>query len=246
MPLSTPYASAHAVEGVESKRKVIHWPDWLTLVIGFLAIFNGLPFLAPIFMKVGWEGAAQVIYWIYSGLCHQMAQRSFFLFGPQGFQMYNFEQLPINIEGLSAAEQLLALRRFIGNGAMGWKVAWSDRMVYMYATPLIVAVIYAFLRRRVQVRPLPLWGFFALLLPMMIDGGTHWVSDLAGFGRGFRETNAWLAALTNYALPPAFYAGDGWGSFNSLMRLLSGVAFGVAVGWLLYPNMDRMLPPPQK
>ncbi len=246
MPLSTACIGDHVIEGAGSKQRAIHWPDWLALIIVFLVIFNGLPFLAPIFMKLGWEGAAQVIYWTYSGLCHQMAQRSFFLFGPQGFQMYSLDQLPISVEGLSAAGQLLALRRFIGNEAMGWKVAWSDRMVYMYITPLIVAVIYAFLRRRVQVKPLPLWGFFVLLLPMMIDGGTHWVSDLAGFGQGFRETNAWLAALTNQALPPAFYAGDELGSFNSLMRLLSGVAFGVAVGWLLYPNMDRMLLPPQE
>lgn len=242
--------SAHpeilAAEGTATKRRAIPWPDWLILLIGFLAIFNGLPFLAPVFMKLGWEGAAQVIYWIYGGLCHQMAQRSFFLFGPQGFQMYSLEQLPIRLEGLSTAGQLLALKRFIGNEAMGWKVAWSDRMVYMYTTPLFVAVIYAFLRGRVRIKPLPLWGFFVLLLPMLIDGGTHWLSDLAGFGQGFRETNAWLATLTNQAFPPAFYAGDGLGSFNSLMRLLSGVAFGVAVGWLLYPNMDRMFLPPRK
>ncbi len=227
-------------------RRIIAWPDWLILLIGFLTTLNGLPFLAPFFMKIGWEGVGQIIYWIYSGLCHQMAQRSFFLFGPQGFQMYSLEQLPIRLAGLSTAEQLLALRRFIGNETMGWKVAWSDRMVYMYAALLLVALTYAFLRRRVQIKPLPLWGAFALSLPMLIDGGTHWLSDLAGFGQGFRETNAWLAVLTNQALPPTFYAGDGLGSFNSLMRLLSGMAFGVAVGWLLYPNMDRVFLPPRK
>jgi hypothetical protein len=31
--------------------------------------------------------------------------------------------------------------------------------------------------------------FAVLLLPMVIDGSTHAVSDLAGIGQGFRGTN---------------------------------------------------------
>lgn len=43
-------------------------------------------------------------------------------------------------------------------------------------------------------------------------------SDLAGIGQGFRDSNAWLAALSQQSLPAAFYAGDAWGSFNAWMR----------------------------
>ena len=144
--------------------------------------------------------------------------------------MYNLSQLPVDTAGLNTGEQLLTLRQYIGNESIGWKVAWSDRMVYMYTTPLLVAVAYSWLRRRRDVQPLSLLAFVLLLLPMAIDGGTHWLSDFAGIGQGFRYTNEWLAVVTNHIFSPTFYAGDAFGSFNSLMRLLSGVTFGIAVG----------------
>ena len=235
-------AQAQALVAQRHKKREHGLPLWLGITIGALAVFNGLPFLAPLFMKLGWVAPAQIVYLVYSGLCHQMAQRSFFLFGPKGFQMYNIADLPIQLAGLNGSARLLALRHFIGNPQMGWKVAWSDRMVYMYVTPLLLTVAYAFVRRRRAIRPLPLWAFGLLLLPMAIDGGSHVVSDLAGVGLGFRYTNAWLAALTGGIFPRSFYVGDALGSFNSLMRLLSGVTFGLGVTWLALPNIDTITP----
>lgn len=214
----------------------------MLIVIVALTILNGLPFLAPVFMRLGWETPGRAIYFAYSFLCHQMAQRSFFLFGPKLFQMYNIADLPVKVSGLNQLGQVLALRNFIGNDQLGWKVAWSDRMVSMYTAPLLVAIVFAFLRRRGPVKPLSLWAFVLLLIPMAVDGGAHWVSDLAGIGQGFRDSNLWLATLTNHALPASFYAGDALGSFNSLMRLFSGLTFGIAVGGLLYPYIDLAFP----
>ncbi|HEX2978797.1 MAG TPA: glutaredoxin family protein, partial [Anaerolineaceae bacterium] len=48
-------------------------------------LYVGLPMLAPVFMKVGATMPARVIYGIYSPLCHQLAFRSFFLFGEQPY-----------------------------------------------------------------------------------------------------------------------------------------------------------------
>ncbi len=90
---------------------------------------------------------------------------------------------------------------------------------------------------RRQVRPLPFWAVSVLLMPMVIDGLTHMISDLAGIGQGFRDSNAWLATLTGNALPATFYAGDALGSFNSWMRLISGVLFGLGVAWLAFPYL---------
>jgi hypothetical protein len=70
---------------------------------------------------------------------------------------------------------------------------------------------------------------------MMVDGGTHAISDLAGIGLGFRDTNQWLVALTNNALPVSFYAGDALGSFNSWARFISGLLAGLSITWLLFP-----------
>lgn len=67
------------------------------------------------------------------------------------------------------------------------------------------------------------------------------VSDLAGIGNGFRDSNAWLVTLTGNALPAWFYAGDGLGSFNSWMRLLTGVLLGVGVVWFVYPHFEQFM-----
>ena len=74
---------------------------------------------------------------------------------------------------------------------------------------------------------------------MIIDVGTHSASDLAGIGNGFRDSNLWLAALTGNSLPAWFYVGDSLGSFNSWMRLVTGVVFGISSVWLFYPYVEQ-------
>ncbi len=210
---------------------------WVAIFSGLLGMLVILPFLAPVLMRLGWTGPAQLIYAMYSTLCHQMAQRSLFLFGPQ--PMYNIAQLPVALTGNEAAN-LLALREFMGNADLGWKVAWSDRMVYMFGATWLAGIAFGLLRRRFTIRPAHWLTFLGLLLPMVIDGGTHFVSDVSGgLAGGFRYSNEWLANLTSKALPTWFYAGDGLGSFNSWARLMSGVLFGLAVVWLAFPYLDR-------
>jgi hypothetical protein len=41
-------------------------------------------------------------------------------------------------------------------------------------------------------------------------------------------------------LPASFYAGDALGSFNSLLRLISGVLFSLGVVWLAAPYLRRL------
>jgi hypothetical protein len=62
---------------------------WIHVISLILGIYIGLPFLAPVFMQIGWSGPARVIYFIYSWLCHQLPQRSYFLFGPKRLAEYN-------------------------------------------------------------------------------------------------------------------------------------------------------------
>ena len=73
---------------------------------------------------------------------------------------------------------------------------------------------------------------------MGIDGMTHFFSDLAGLGQGFRDSNAWLAVLTNRTFPTSFYAGDAWGSFNAWMRIVTGLLFGLGIVWFGFPFLD--------
>lgn len=127
----------------------------------------------------------------------------------------------------------MILRKFIGNEAMGWKIAWSDRMISFYTSVWLFALAWWPLRRK--LKPISWWVFALLLLPMITDGSTHAVSDLRGIGLGFRDTNQWLVSITNNALSPTFYAGDALGSFNSWARLISGLLAGLAIVWLAFP-----------
>jgi uncharacterized membrane protein len=210
-----------------------HWFFLLSLILG---LYIGLPFLAPVFMQIGWSGPARVIYFIYSWLCHQLPQRSYFLFGPK--MTYSLAEVQSAWQNTT---EMWILRQFIGNPEMGWKVAWSDRMVSMFTGIWLFGLIWWPLRKR--VKPVPWQGLLLLILPMALDGGSHALSDLAGIGQGFRDSNAWLAALTNNAFSTTFYSGDAWGSFNSLMRLITGVLFGLGIVWFGYPYLDAAFSP---
>ncbi len=195
-----------------------------------------LPFLAPIFMAIGWSGIGKMIYFIYSFLCHQLPERSYFLFGSK----FTYSLAEIQAAWQNTTSPLI-LRQFIGNPEMGWKVAWSDRMVSMYTSTWFLGLLWWLLRR--WLKPLPWWGLSLFLLPMAIDGSSHFLSDLAGIGEGFRYTNAWLATLTNNAFSTDFYMGDAWGSFNSFMRLLTGALFGAGIVWFGFPHLDLAFSP---
>jgi uncharacterized membrane protein len=191
-----------------------------------------LPFLASVLMQIGWQSPANAIYFVYSFLCHQLPERSYFLFGPK---------LMVSLPEIQAAWQNtlnpLVLRKFIGNPQMGWKVAWSDRMVSFYTSIWVFGLLWWPLRR--WIRPLPWWGLGLLVLPLAIDGTTHLISDLVGFGQGFRDSNAWLVLLTQNRFPVSFYASDAWGSLNAWLRLLTGIISGLGVVWFSFPYIDQ-------
>ena len=202
-----------------------HWFEVFLIVYG-LWVFA--PFLAPVFMHLGWTGAGKAIYFIYSLFCHQLPERSFFLFGEK--TMYSLDEIQAAWQDTINP---LILRKFIGNETMGWKIAWSDRMISFYTSVWVFAVLWSPFRGR--VKPLPWWGFVLFLLPLIMDGGTHAISDFAGIGQGFRDTNQWLAILTNNSLPATFYAGDALGSLNSIMRIISGLLAGLGIVWFAFP-----------
>jgi uncharacterized membrane protein len=202
-----------------------HWFALFLLVYG-LWVFT--PLLAPVFMQLGMTSVGKAIYFIYSFFCHQLPERSFFFFGEK--TMYSLGEIQAVWQN---TVNPMVLRKFIGNETMGWKIAWSDRMISFYTSIWFFAVLWRLLRQK--IKPLSWWTFALLLLPMVIDGGTHAISDLAGIGLGFRDSNQWLAVLTNNAFSETFYAGDALGSFNSWMRFISGLLAGFSITWLVFP-----------
>ncbi|TFH35080.1 MAG: DUF2085 domain-containing protein [Anaerolineales bacterium] len=206
--------------------------NWFFGIVVLTGVWVGLPWLAPVFMRLGWIKLADAIYFFYSFQCHQLPQRSFFLFGRS--ISYPLDQIQAAWNG---SIDPIVLRHFNGDLVLGFKVAWSDRMVSAYTSIPLFALLWWPFRNR--IRPIAFIGFVLLLLPMAIDGGTHIISDLAGIGQGFRDTNEWLFILTNHSLPSTFYVGDALGSFNSWMRLITGVLFGLGIVWFSFPYFQE-------
>jgi uncharacterized membrane protein len=205
------------------------WNRWATIaVLGALGVYASTPWLAPVFMRLGWERPAQWVYLAYSTQCHQLANRSYFLFGPR--LMYSVDELT----AAGAGEGMAGLRAFQGSPDLGWKVAWSDRMVAMYSSTFVFLLGFRLAGRRLRGF---LWWAPLLLLPLVVDGSTHFLSDLSGFGQGFRDDNAWLSRLVGSPLPTSFTAGDAWGSFNATARLVSGLLFGLGIAGLIAPHL---------
>lgn len=204
---------------------------WFTTFVVVYGLWVWLPWLAPVFMHIGWARAGQALYFFYSFFCHQLPERSLFLFGH--LPMYPLTQIQAAWRNTLNP---MVLRQFVGNRDMGWKVAWSDRMISFYGSVWVFGILWWALRRKIKA--LPWWGFFLLLVPIVVDGGTHAISDLAGLGQGFRATNAWLSTMTGNALPASFYAGDLLGSFNSWMRWLTGVLAGLGIAWFVFPHVE--------
>lgn len=170
---------------------------WLAAANLLVAAFVGLPFLAPMLLAYGFVDQANRIYGAYRLVCHQWAFRSYFLFGAQA--TYPFGDL-VQLVGVER------VHRFLGSPELGYKVAFCQRDVAIYAAVLLAGLAYARLRGR--ARPLGLVAYGLLILPMALDGFTQLF--------GWRESTVEL-------------------------RTLTGLLFGLASAWLVYPRVDAAL-----
>ena len=214
--------------------------DWLTSVFNhhWLLIFNamsglfiGLTAVAPLLMALGLEGPARLLYLAYAPNCHQLPQRSYFLFGPHGIDTYSLEQV------LAWGGDPNHLRSFVGNAEIGFKMAMAHRTTAIFGTIFLAGLAYTLLRYRLPALP---WKWYPVLIaPIFFDGISHVISEVTGLG--FRSRNAWAAWLTGDTFHPVFYIGTGIGSLNWLLRTLTGALFGLATVWLLYPLLEGVL-----
>ena len=209
--------------------------NWLIAFLIVYGVWVLTPITAPILMQMGATGPANAVYLIYSLFCHQLPERSFFFFGPK--PMYSLQE----IASVWPTDNAIILRQFVGNAEMGWKMAWSDRMISVYGGIWLAGIIYALTRRRVHISLL-VWVLLGVL-PLGLDGVSHMINDVVAgtSGLGFRDTNAWLQALTGNAFPASFYAGDQLGSFNSWARWITGTVFSVTTVFALFPIINASM-----
>ncbi len=202
---------------------------WLLVVNVMAGLFIGLTAAAPLLMALGLEGPARMLYRIYALNCHQLPQRSYFLFGPHGVDTYPLPQI------LAWGADPNHLRGFVGHAGIGFKMAMAHRNTAIYTAVFLAGLAYALVRRRLPALP---WKWYLLLIaPMFFDGTSHMINEITGLG--FRDTNAWAVWLTGGTFGPAFYTGTGIGSLNWLLRTLTGALFGLATVWLAYPLLEE-------
>ncbi len=223
--------------------RINHWfsQHWLLTFNTGWGIFVIPPWLAPIFMTLGLTWPGRAVYFIYNFFCHQLPERSWFLFGSQ----ISYTQAQIATAWGRALPEIsneLVRRQYIGTPELGWKVAWSDRMVAMYTSIFLFGLLYALLQQRdIRIKGISWWLLSLFILPLAVDGTTHLINDLLRLA--LRDANQWAVVLTNGIFPAGFYAGDMFGSLNSVLRVVTGLLFGSGVVAFLWPLMDQEFSP---
>jgi len=189
----------------------------------FVILYAGLPVLAPILMKSGVPGPAHMIYRVYSAVCHQLAYRSFFLFGEQvaypraaaevpGFLTYG------QVSGLgedSTAQDLYAARDFIGNEQVGYKIGLCERDISIYGAILIFGLLFAITGRRIPPLPWYLWIVIGMV-PIGADGLSQLLSQPPFSFLPLRESTPFFRSLT-------------------------GFLFGFTTAWFGYPLVEETM-----
>ena len=187
---------------------------WLSLTIFFLAIFAGLPFLAPVLAHFGLDAPAQWIYAVYGITCHQLAYRSFFFFGEAN--AYPVAQLQAALPASQPASEVLFWRGVIGNPNLGYKMAWCERDTAMYVSMIAGLLIFATMRRR--LKPLDPRLYVLFLVPMAIDG-------------------VWQLFTSPHNLMPFLPTHES----TPELRVITGVLFGIATVWLIFPHVETAM-----
>lgn len=212
---------------VTSADRLSYWiaNHWLAVVMAMFILYTGLPFLAPILMKSGVTAPAQVIYTVYSPLCHQLGFRSFFLFGEQPY----YPRAIAGIDGVMTFGEatgidesnngLLEARQFVGNERLGYKIALCQRDIAIYGAIIVFGVIYALSGRR--IKPLHWAGWLLIAIaPLGLDGFSQLLSQLG-------------LPLVSDLLP--------FRESTPTLRVITGFLFGFGTAWFGLPYVEESM-----
>jgi uncharacterized membrane protein len=191
-----------------------------------LVLYVGIPFLAPVFKKAGWNGAAEVVYRIYSPLCHQWAFRSFFLFGEQGYYPHAAAMVPgvLSFEEVSGITDLndpsrFQARQFEGSALLGYKVAFCERDVAIWGAMALFGLLYSATGRRLPKMHWAVWILVGMV-PIGLDGFSQLFSQIP------------IAFIQTY-LP--------YRESTPLLRTLTGFLFGFTTAWFMFPMIEESM-----
>lgn len=192
----------------------------------FLVLYVGIPFLAPVFKKIGWNAPAEMIYKIYSPLCHQWAFRSFFLFGEQLYYPHAAARVPgvLTFEQVSGITDLndpsrVQARLFEGTPLLGYKVSFCERDVAIWGAMALFGLVYAATGRRLPKLHWLIWALVGLV-PIGLDGFSQLFSQIP---------NAFIQSILPYRESTLF------------LRTLTGFLFGLSTAWFMFPLIEETM-----
>jgi uncharacterized membrane protein/glutaredoxin len=193
---------------------------YIWLITFFLMLYVGLPFLAPVFQNNGAVFPAKIIYTIYKPLCHQLAFRSWFIFGEQPF----YPRELAGIKGILSYEDITNsseinirdAQNFTGNDTLGYKVALCERDIAIYASMLLFSIAFIVSGRRIKSLPWYIWIIIGLV-PIAIDG----ISQLPGLASNL----------------PSWFLRES----TPLLRTITGTLFGFTTAWYLFPLIEESM-----
>ena len=215
-------------QAVSSSDRFSYWisKHYLAIFNLFLVLYVGIPFLAPVFKKVGWNGPAEVVYKIYSPLCHQWAFRSFFLFGEQAYYPHAAAKVPgvLTFEQVSGITDVndpsrLGARAFQGDPTLGYKVAFCERDVAIWGAMALFGLVFAVTRRRIPKIHWIVWILVGLV-PIGLDGFSQLFSQIP---------SAFIQSFLPYRESTPF------------LRTLTGFIFGFMTAWFMFPLIEETM-----
>ena len=218
---SPDYRPVAAKDRLNARERFSLWfsRHYLALINVILALYVFLPVFAPVMMKLGQPEPANAIYKLYRPLCHQLAYRSFFLFGEQA--TYPLE-VPAGSDRLTYShitgnpgEDMQLASEFVGNERAGYKIALCQRDVAIYGSLLLFGLLFALTGRK--FKPLPWWLWILLAIgPMGLDGVWQLVSQMQ---------LSFLNWLPVHESTP-------------FLRVVTGAAFGWFTAWFGIPTIE--------
>ena len=202
---------------------------WEMAVNGVFALVLAGAIAAPLMMSLGWTDAARWLYRQYAPHDHQLPQRSYFLFSPEGgVKSYSLDDV------LAQGANRYNLRAFWGNTQMGWKMAMNHRMVAIFIGLLAGGLLWSSYVWQPRISPALLVVF---VFPMFFDALSHMADER--LGTMWRTGNLWSVWLTHGIMPPEYYSGTTIGTINWWMRTVTGFWFGLGTALYLFPYFDR-------
>ncbi len=195
------------------------------MLVSFTFLLLGI--LAPALMVDNDEQNAQSIYRFLALNNHQLPERSYFLFGTDGaIKTYSLAEL--REFGMTMRDR----NSFVGNETIGYKTGLNHRMIAIFMGMFIGGLAWGVSRGRLRIG---LFIFLLLLLPILLDGFSHMISES---GSRFRDNNNWARFLTVNSFPDAFYSSTKAGSLNWWLRTITGTLFGLGITWFLFTRFD--------